>query len=180
MQLDLQLFYLLHGLAGQSPFLDGAIVFFATYLAYILAATFVLFLVLLGGPLARKLEIAAVALSATLLSRGIITEAIRYFFRRERPFTALSFPPLFPDSAASFPSGHATFFFALSTVLYLYDRRWGTAFFAASGLIVLARVAAGVHYPSDILAGAIIGVCTGYFVYVLVRRFWPEKPHQTY
>ncbi|HEY4500828.1 MAG TPA: hypothetical protein VJI70_00985, partial [Candidatus Paceibacterota bacterium] len=44
MTLDTQLFYLLNGLSGQSPFLDEVIVFFASYLAYILIALFLVFL----------------------------------------------------------------------------------------------------------------------------------------
>ncbi len=67
----------------------------------------------------------------------------------------------------SFPSGHAAFFFALSTAVYFYNKKWGVFFFIASSLLSIGRIMGGVHYPSDILGGAIIGVLCAY----LVRRY---------
>jgi len=173
--LDTQIFYLFNNLAGQSPLFDSIIVFCGSYLAYILVAAFLVLLVASQWSKREKLEVLAVAVVSTILARGIITEGIRYFYHRPRPFSALPVHQLLTDSAWSFPSGHATFFFALSTSVYLYNRRWGVWFLLTSVLIVLGRVAAGVHYPSDVLAGAIIGVLSGYFGYLVVRRFSQEK-----
>lgn len=176
--LDIQIFHLLNGLAGQSLALDAIIVFCASYLAYGIVAAFLIFLYVADYPWRQKIEIAWAALIATILSRGIITEVIRYFFPRERPFTALGLDKahtLLTDPASSLPSGHATFFFALSTVVYLHDKKWGMGFFALTLAITLGRVAAGVHYPSDILAGALIGVFCGYLVYLAARRFTRRK-----
>jgi undecaprenyl-diphosphatase len=170
--LDTQIFYTLNDLAGQSPLLDSAIVFCASYLAYILAAAFLGLLLFPRAPWREKWALFAVAAISTVLARGIITEGIRYLYHRPRPFSVLPVHQLLTDSAWSFPSGHATFFFALSTAVYFYNRRWGALFFLVSTIIVLARVAGGVHYPSDVLAGAIIGVFSGVFGYSTVRWFF--------
>lgn len=181
--MDTQIFYLLNALAGQSPLLDAVIVFFATYLAYILIGVFLIFVYLSQNSWRQKLDIVVVALIATALARGIITELIRYFYNRPRPFDALTSPAvnsLFLDPAWSFPSGHATFFFALSTVVYLYNRKWGIGFYIATVLITVGRVAAGVHYPSDILGGAIIGSGIAYLTYSLSRAYLEIRAHTTY
>jgi undecaprenyl-diphosphatase len=156
------------------------IVFCADYLAYILGISFFAYLYYTKYAWREKIELFLAAVVTVVLSRGVLTEIIRLLYQRPRPFTALQFTPLFPDSAWSFPSGHSTFFYGLSTVVYLYDKRWGTVFFIASVIITFARVAAGVHYPSDIIGGAIIGVCSGLFGYYAVRRYLAPKANQTY
>ena len=170
MALDTQLFTLLHSLAGQSPVADQVIVFFASYLAYILIGLFVVLVYLSRSPKRDKLEILLFAGLASVIARFGVTELIRYFYNRPRPFVALSIQPLFTDSAWSFPSGHATFFFALSTAVYLYNKKWGVIFYLATLLITVSRVIAGVHYPSDILAGAIIGILVAYIVFFIAGK----------
>ena len=58
----------------------------------------------------------------------------------------------------SFPSSHAVNNFAVATLFTFFYRRWAWAFFTWAGLVALSRVTVGVHYPSDILGGAIIGM----------------------
>jgi len=168
--LDTQLFHLLNGLAGQSPTIDAIIVFCASYLAYILIAVFAVFLIFFVSARREQIELLVVAFIATAVARGVITEAVRLFYHRPRPFLTLPAHKLIDDTAWSFPSGHATFFFALSTAVYLYDKKWGTGFFIATVLITVGRVAAGVHYPSDILGGALIGIGVAYLTYRIARR----------
>ena len=60
---------------------------------------------------------------------------------------------------SSFPSDHAVFFFALATGIFIASRRAGwLAFVYSAGLVCLPRIYLGLHYPTDILAGAAIGV----------------------
>lgn len=180
MQSDIQLFHILNGLAGQSELFDGVVVFFASYLAYILPAVLLAFVVFSGYQKRAKIDLLLTAAAATIIARAGVTEIIRYFYQRPRPFSVLETNQLLSDPAWSFPSGHATFFFALSTVVYLYDRRWGTGFFIATIFITVSRVIAGVHYPSDILGGAIIGVLTAYFIHLGVKKVRGPEPNQTY
>jgi undecaprenyl-diphosphatase len=57
----------------------------------------------------------------------------------------------------SFPSSHAVNNFAVATLFSFYYRKWAWAFMAWASLVALSRPAVGVHYPSDIAGGAIIG-----------------------
>ena len=60
-------------------------------------------------------------------------------------------------SGKSFPSSHAVNNFAMAMLFSFYYRKWAWAFFAWAALVALSRVAVGVHYPSDIAGGALIG-----------------------
>ena len=117
-------------------------------------------------------------ITAAILSRGIITETIRFFWHRARPFAEQNFVPLIPHAdSASFPSGHATFFFAIGTVLYMYNKKAGIVFLAGSALIVMARILAGLHWPSDIIAGAFIGIASGWLVWKSAIIYTRSKQH---
>jgi undecaprenyl-diphosphatase len=60
---------------------------------------------------------------------------------------------------SSFPSDHGAVWFALATGMYLVSRRVGTAMFVYVCLtLAVARIYLGIHYPSDILAGGLIGI----------------------
>lgn len=178
MTLDTQLFYLLNSLVGQSRILDGFIMFCASNLAYVLIALFLALVYFSMTSKREKWEMLFVVGASSIIARFGVTELIRFFYHRPRPFAALpDVHSLFTDSAWSFPSGHATFFFAMATAVYLYNKKWGTLFFSATILMIVSRVVAGVHYPSDIVAGAIIGAAVAYATYLVVQRFWPTEHH---
>lgn len=179
MTLDTQLFYLLNNLAGQSPFLDGTIVFLASYLAYILVAVF-LVLAFFAHSKEEKWELILVTGISALIARFGVTELIRFFYHRPRPFLTLQVHQLLPETSWSFPSGHATFFFALSTAVYLYNKKWGIGFFIATILITVSRVIASIHYPSDIIGGAVIGIAVAYAIFYLARRITAKQTQETY
>lgn len=103
----------------------------------------------------------------------VISESISAIYVRQRPFVADSRVHLLvPHSAdGGMPSHHIVFMVALVATVYYYDRRTAT-FFALLTLITgVARVVAGIHYPTDILAGALIGAGIVY----LYHRVLPAK-----
>ncbi len=163
--LDINIFYFLNNLAGRSSFLDGLFIFFANYFQYFLILVFLLFLVFSRYSKREKYYIFWVSAISVAISRFGITEIIRFFYHRPRPFMIFSVHQLISETEWSFPSGHATFFFALSVAIYFYNKKLGIAFFVASILMTISRVIAGVHYPSDIFGGAIIGIATAYIVF---------------
>ncbi|MGN6683243.1 MAG: phosphatase PAP2 family protein [Devosia sp.] len=73
----------------------------------------------------------------------------------------------------SFPSGHATTAFALATVLGFLSERWFYPALVLAAVIGVSRVALGVHYPSDVLAGAVVGLLGAYSVrWLFARQGW--------
>lgn len=78
-----------------------------------------------------------------------------------------------PLQRRSFPSGHAQHAFAWATFLALRWRRGAAAFVALAALVALSRVVLGVHFPLDVLVGALLGAGFGAAGYAAARR-WNE------
>jgi undecaprenyl-diphosphatase len=100
--------------------------------------------------------------TATALSIFITELALKNMFARNRPPGAML-------TDYSFPSGHATFAWALAVVLTAKEPRARYFFFLLAFLISLSRIYLGVHYPADVAAGSIIGLSIGYF------SLWVER-----
>ena len=158
MPIDVKIFYFFNNLAGRWPVFDALVIFIADYLQYFLIIAFLFVLFFSTYKKKEKIKIFLVtAISAAIARLGFVS-LIRVFYHRPRPFLTLPVYQLIADNSFSFPSGHAAFFFAMAMAIYFYNKKWGAWFFIAAFLISVARVIAGVHYPTDILAGAVIGV----------------------
>ena len=170
MNIDLYLFNLINQFAGRWVWLDYLGMICAEYLGYILLFLLVM---LLAINFKKYWKMVLEAIIAALFTDFVLTGLIWRLWFRPRPFVALNFVPLVDQSAkeSSFPSGHASFFFALSTIVYFYNKKIGILFYIASFFIVIARVFVGVHWPSDILAGAVLGILTGWILNKLFRKY---------
>lgn len=178
MNFDFWLFQQINGLVGLSPILDWLGIFLASYLQYVVGVALLIFWFWgkSGEERIKNLWAAGVALGAITLSRLVLTEIIRWFWFRPRPFIGYTVNSLLAhENTGSFPSGHAAFFFALAAVVYFFgQRRAGQWVFAAAILISLARVYVGVHYPLDILAGALVGLFSGWLA-VKAYNYYQNK-----
>ena len=86
---------------------------------------------------------------------------------RHRPLETQLGPP---TSTHSFPSGHSATAFACATVLAALTPRWRLPFFVLAALIAFSRLYNGVHYPTDVLAGSVLGVLVGLAVVRVSKR----------
>ena len=127
--------------------------------ALFVATLAVVFLLARGPRLAswRRATVAAALSAGLALAIGkVISELVD----RARPFVAEPhqvhlFISHSPDP--SFPSDHATAAFAIATAIVLRKRAWGAVMLVAATVLSIGRVALGVHYPSDVVAGAALG-----------------------
>jgi len=170
MEFDISVFEAFHGLSGKFSTLDFFAVFLAQYLPYILIIAF--FAALFFEPDWRKrFHNFALASLSVILARGIFVEFIRFFYYRPRPELVLSIEPLIrTPGISSFPSGHTATFFALAVAMFFFNRRLGWWFTISAVLVALARVLTGVHWPSDILAGMIVGIVSAFIIRKLLNR----------
>mgnify|MGYP001590667369 FL=1 len=130
----------------------------------------------------EKLRLFWFAAASAAIARFGVTEAIRFFYHRPRPFLALQINKLSADGDWlysiknwSFPSGHSAFFFAMATAIYFCNKKWGIGFFIAAILMNISRIIAGAHYPSDIIGGAIIGTAVAGAIFYLFKPSEKEK-----
>lgn len=112
----------------------------------------------------RAKRVAMDAFSSSLVGAGIIMTTMKVVVGRRRPGEtgeAYHFRPFGGDH--SFPSGHTAQAFSLASVIAeSYDERWvDLTSYGIATLVGLARVEQGAHFPSDVLAGAIIGTVVG-------------------
>ncbi len=174
MNAETSLFNFIHGLAGKWWPLDWLGIFFAEYLGYLIVLV-AIFIFLKEGDWRSRIYFFALASLSVILARGIITELIRFLYYRPRPFLALEIQPLVEHGqASSFPSGHAAIYFALALAIFYLDKKWGWRCLILALLIGLARIFVGVHWPLDILAGAIIGAGSAF----LIKKFLPQLEKQ--
>ena len=125
--------------ARECDYTHAMIHFLAVYLVWIQIAL----LIFLGRS-------AIWGLLAAIISSPILAGIIRFFYHHP-----------------SFPSDHAAFMFALATAIFIKHRRWGAVMYVLAITTSVARVMADIHRPSDIIAGAVLGITVGY----AVRKF---------
>lgn len=170
MNFDYFLFQQINNLAGRFFWLDKLAVFCAAYLQYFLVAGLLVFLFLGKEKTKNRLMVLGALLSAGI-ARLFFTNIIRWLYYRPRPFLSHQVNQLLNhDLESSFPSGHAAFFFALAIFIFYYNQRAGIWFLVGAVLISIARVFVGIHYPLDILAGAIVGFFTGWLVEKILEK----------
>lgn len=164
---DLTGFRILFEWSERWPGRPALVLFFAEYLPYLLVIGF--FFILFEERGRRRFFWFLEAALALLVSRGLLVELIHYFYARPRPFHFLEFTAFVSEPTMnSMPSGHATFFFALALVVFFMSRQWGVVYFLLATAVGLGRIFAGVHWPSDILAGAALGVLSAFLVHLLL------------
>jgi membrane-associated phospholipid phosphatase len=113
-------------------------------------------------------ESAAIAQAISFSTKAIVN--------RERP--GVKYPTLTPVNKvknASFPSGHTSGAFALATSLTIVHPKWYVAIpsFAWAGMVGYSRLYLGVHYPTDVLAGAVVGAGSAWLSFRLNK--WMHK-----
>ncbi len=120
----------------------------------------------------------AIVMGAGLAASGILTIGMKYSFNRTRPFNAYPFIIKKGEGGGpSFPSGHTSSAFATATSLSLFYPKWyviAPSFLWASA-VGYSRMELGVHYPSDVLAGAIIGAGSSWLMWKLNKRLAKKK-----
>lgn len=165
-------FYFLNNLAGKNINFDCIAIFFASYLQYWLVAGVLLFLILGKDKRGEFRNLVLVGLSV-FLSRVVITELIRFFYQSARPFVNNEVYSLISHEATgSFPSGHAAFFFALAMAVCFKHKKWSTVFFVGAAFMGISRIIVGVHWPIDILAGAVVGIISAWAVKVALDKYF--------
>ncbi len=171
--LDREILFFLNHLGAEGPAREVVIRLLATGLMYLLVAI-VLYLSW-KRPAGRQVLFCALGSALLALLAGKIMNQI---VTGDRPFA------LFPEDVRhielivrpdSFPSIHAVVAFGLTGgVLFGRHRLGGVTMLVVSPLIITARVAAGVHWPSDVVGGALIGLAMAAVFVTIQRRYWPR------
>ncbi|MCF8568214.1 undecaprenyl-diphosphatase [Alicyclobacillus tolerans] len=174
---DVTLYHLINGLAGHSPLLDAIMIFFAKDALEIYAVLFVVAWFALPKKDIQNRHALVVAGFAGVLAL-IINVILSHIWFRPRPFTVFqkgTFTQLIPHASdASFPSDHASGSFGFAAGSWGRQQKWISYTFTIIAIIVMiARVFVGVHYPSDVIGGLIVGVISGKVMWKFSRFLFP-------
>jgi len=175
------LFRFLNNFALRNEFFDTLVVFCAVFLGWWLVLGIIVFLFrerwentkLFITPSWKHARELSVIFFTALCAWGLAEFLKELVFYNPRPYE-VSFENihvlLTNGSMDSFPSGHATFFFALATGLYFYHKKLGALYFLGAFLIGFSRIIAGIHWPFDIMGGYVLGGLVAFAVFYFYRR----------
>jgi undecaprenyl-diphosphatase len=168
MSIDWTLFELCNGLAGRSPTLDAVIRVLMNDYALTTALVLLLFGLWFTGKsrtIREQNQRAVLSAIASMLLGNLFVKALNLVFYRPRPFADHTVTLLFyRPSDSSFPSNPTSIGFCIATSVWWFNRKMGLVLYVLASLLGLARLCGGVHYPSDILGGALIGMFSAYLV----------------
>jgi len=166
--MDYDIFRSINDFTSRHDGIEDVLSFLAQDLQYIFVVLLAVFFLLpakwASPNLRRGVIAAAVAAGVALL----VAHGITILWDRPRPFVAHPHSThllISHASDASFPSDHATGAFAIAVSLLLRSRMAGWIALVFAVVAAFARVAVGVHYPSDVLGGALIGTAAALLVW---------------
>ena len=140
---------------------------------YLAIATCLLMLIL---PKVRRVGLAATV--SLLINVLVVNVTIKPLVGRIRPYEVVEGLRLLGEVQEdfSFPSGHSAAAFAVAVVMYKFlPKRVGVPALVLAAAIALSRLYIGVHYPTDVLVGALIGAACAWFSCTIFKRFVTGK-----
>lgn len=159
------------------PVLDKMMIFISSMgnegMCWIILA--LLFLLL--GCRSRVWRYRGVMLTSAMLADVLLCNVIlKPLVNRTRPYVLLGYDTIMPPPGdASFPSGHTAISFAAAAALYALNKKWGIAAYVFSVLMGFSRLYLGMHFPTDVLAGAIVGWLAAKAALYLLQRHLRRK-----
>jgi len=160
---DKALFLWINALVGNAPAVDAAMVWLASdYLVPVCMGLTLVALWFIGNDAPQRMRYQIgmfTALTAMALSSLVVLISNALFFR-PRPFDGLEGVNLlfYQPTDSSFPSNSAAAAFAIAAAVWCVNWRIGAVLFIAAAVYGFSRVYVGVHYPADILGGAVIAL----------------------
>ncbi len=125
------------------------------------------------------LEMKSYEVAGSLIITAAITEGLKLVTNRQRPYEA--YPnDIHPDSyetGYSFPSAHTSLAFSTATSLMLTTKKWYIAApaYAWAVSVGYSRMYLGQHYPTDVIAGALVGAGSAYLAHWLNKKYFAKK-----
>ena len=126
----------------------------------------------------RRTRRGGVEMLCSLAAEFVLCDLIiKRIVARPRPYLLLEWLELLvhEESSFSFPSGHSASSFACAVALTCAFGKKGALAFIPAAMIALSRIYVGVHHPSDVIAGVLLGSAVGAAVYFISRRIVPVK-----
>ncbi|WP_312110267.1 undecaprenyl-diphosphatase [Brevibacillus reuszeri] len=166
MEMNIHYFRMINDLGKQYPALNPVFFFIAEYTVYLLALIALLYW------FTRKHEnrIMVICATITFVLAEILGKIAGTFHYNAQPFAELADVNqlVFKAVDNSFPSDHTILFFSFCISFLLFQKKKGILWLLLAILVGISRIWVGVHYPADVLVGALISIGSALAVYMLV------------
>ncbi|OIP83277.1 MAG: hypothetical protein AUK44_05670 [Porphyromonadaceae bacterium CG2_30_38_12] len=109
----------------------------------------------------------------SVIVTSLVTTFLKLLINRPRPFVSYPFLEKMTNGGSpSFPSGHTSDAFSIATAISLAYPKWYVIIpaYMWAGAVAYSRMALGVHYPSDVLAGALLGFMLPFLFFIFLYR----------
>ncbi len=161
-----------------SPVLDRFFIYICDFSIWIWPLAIVFLAILWKGE-SRGRWMVILAVIAIAIIDPVIYRVLKPLFGRLRPCheTALEWIRLVDGCGGryGFPSSHAANLFGIAVVVGSFYKRTRYYLYPLAVLVAIGRIYQGVHYPSDILAGAVFGAAMGFAVIYIAKKALPAK-----
>lgn len=169
--IDIALFRLINDLSKSLTFLNPVMIFIAEYTIYLLLLLMALLWFIGKDKIKTRIMLLCAGFSAILGT--VMAKTIGLLHYHTQPFDMLDNVNqlVFKEVDNSFPSDHTTVFFAVCMFFFLYYRRpKGIYALIVASLVGFSRIWVSVHYPFDVLVGALVGIIAALILFNVVYK----------
>jgi undecaprenyl-diphosphatase len=168
-QMNVELFRFINDFGKEHTYLNNTFIFIAEYMVFVLALIALFF----WFTRSQEKRIMIISATITFALAEIIGKIAGKFHSNNQPFAELSDVNKLIEKAVdnSFPSDHTILFFSFCTTFCIYQKRWGYIWIVIALIVGISRIWVGVHYPADILVGALISIVSTFIVSFIIPRF---------
>ncbi|HHP1041833.1 TPA: undecaprenyl-diphosphatase [Bacillus thuringiensis] len=162
-QLNIDTFRVINDLGKQYSSLNSTMVFLAEYMVYFLG----LIIMAYWFTQSRKNKMMIIQAMFAFVTAELIGKLVGKLHLNYQPFAVLSNVNKLVDHAVdnSFPSDHTILFFSICFSFWLVRKKTGWVWLLLAFCVAISRIWVGVHYPFDVVTGALIGIISALFSY---------------
>ena len=177
MKFDHILFKKINDFAGENSLSDWVGIFGARYLIVIMIASLLKYVLIYKDRAERMVNLKVVFNAIFSAGLGLLFNfIISIFIQRQRPFEVGIGENIYGSvwTIGSFPSEHTTIVFAIALAVFLTYKKFGTILLVLAAIVGISRIYVGIHYPLDIIGGALVGCA---MAYITVKWLTPAMLH---